>query len=69
VVHAIFGLSLIMHIVSCFIPISNHHLMEIPSCMYFTFDVSLFWMMTKHKGQSHGLDEMQRWLHWIYDFI
>jgi len=47
---------------------SNHNLMEIPTCMYFTFDVSLFWMMTKHKGISHGIDEMLRWLHWIYDF-
>jgi hypothetical protein len=42
---------------------SSHSLMEILACIYFTFDVSLFWMVTKHKGRSHGIYERIKWLH------
>jgi hypothetical protein len=42
---------------------SSHHSMEIPACIYLAFDVSLFWLMTKHKGRGHGIDEVLRWLH------
>jgi hypothetical protein len=47
---------------------SSQSLMDIPTCMYLIFDVSLFWLMTKHKGRSHGIHEMLKWLHWIYNF-
>jgi hypothetical protein len=30
---------------------SSHHLMDILAYMYFTFDVSLFWMMTKQREE------------------
>jgi hypothetical protein len=42
---------------------------EMPTYAYLILDVSLFWFMTKHKGKFHGIDELIKWLHWIfYDF-
>jgi hypothetical protein len=35
---------------------------------YLVLDVSLFWFATKHKGKFQGIDELIKWLHWIYDF-
>jgi hypothetical protein len=42
--------------------------MEIPSYKHLDFNVSLFWMMTKHKEKIHCIDGMLRWLHWLSDF-
>jgi hypothetical protein len=33
---------------------------------YFVLDLSLLYYMIKHRGRY--LDEMSRWLHWLYDF-
>jgi len=45
-----------------------HRFMEIPACIYLAFYVSLFWLVTKHKGRFHSIDEMLSWLYSIYDF-
>jgi hypothetical protein len=39
-----------------------------PTYAYLILDVSLFWFVTKHKGKFQGIDELIKWLHWIYDF-
>lgn len=41
---------------------------EIPAYKHSDFNVSLFCMMTKHRGRSHCTDEVLRWLHWLSNF-
>jgi hypothetical protein len=30
--------------------------------------ISLFWLITKHKGRIQTVDKFLQWLHWIFDF-
>jgi hypothetical protein len=41
---------------------------ELPTYAYYRFDISLFFLATKHKGKTQGNDEFICWLHWLYDF-
>ena len=43
-------------------------MMKIAACLLMMIDVSFFWFMTNHKGRDFGIDEMLRWLPWMYDF-
>jgi hypothetical protein len=42
--------------------------MEIPAYVHAMVHVSLFWFVTKHKGRLHDVDELNKWLHCLYDF-
>jgi hypothetical protein len=46
----------------------NHDVLEIPAYINVTIHVTLFWIITKHKGKIHGLEMMLGWLHWLFDF-
>jgi hypothetical protein len=41
---------------------------KVPICAFYKFDISLFFLATKHKGKTQGNDEFICWLHWLYDF-
>jgi hypothetical protein len=41
---------------------------EVLTYAYYRFDISLFYLATKHKGKTHGNDELICCLHWLYDF-
>lgn len=43
-------------------------MMEILTYVTGMFDISLFWLIIKHKGRSHFHDEIIQWLHWLFDF-
>jgi hypothetical protein len=47
--------------------IPNPTVSEVPPCTHMTFNVSLFWFITKHNGKPQ-VDEFFKWLHWIYGF-
>jgi len=41
---------------------------EIPAYIHVIMDATLFWIIAKHKGRIHGIEEMFVWLHWLFDF-
>jgi len=51
------------------ISIFNHTVIKIPAYDCTMLEMALFWFATKHKGRSHIIDEMVRWLHWLFDFM
>ena len=55
----------IAQVISC---LFTHVPIEISACLHMMLDIFLFSSMTKHKGRSLDIDEILRWLHWLYDF-
>jgi hypothetical protein len=35
---------------------------------YLMIDISLLWLITKHKGRIAVVDKILEWLHWIFYF-
>jgi len=46
----------------------NQASMNKKASLYMTFDVSLFWFITKHKGRDFDVNKEFGWLHWLYDY-
>ena len=55
----------IAQVISC---LFTHVPIEISVCLHMMLDIVLFSSMTKHKERRFDIDEMLRWLHWLYDF-
>jgi hypothetical protein len=51
-------------VISC----CRHNVIYIPTYMSLIFYVTLFQIITKHKGRVHGLEMMLGWSHWLFDF-
>ena len=47
---------------------SSPPLLNICSGLHFLLKISLFWLVTKHKGKFLNFDNMLRWLLWIFHF-
>ena len=51
-----------------FILSSTHPVVHFVTHIYLMVNISLFWMVTKHKGKNLNFVKMLRWLHWIFHF-
>ena len=47
---------------------SNPPILRIHVGFHFLKNVSLLWLITKDEAKNSKVDQMLRWLHWIFDF-